>query len=220
MSKGLWYLLIQIFGQFILSKCTSGNTATSVSCETTKIARCLVIYWRNTFVSASSWDASKWLVSVSGLADSIWVASLKPSPAKIVLSTSICSIVARTTSVLFISGWDQVSHLAGRRMTWHLIILLTDCEPLFVSSCSTFDRGFVIPVSVDAIESTSDLQERPAKTISQISKHCCMLNLGIPMVKQTIPPSFFPVPLSNFWLWSGSLQLNFFFTHFTTEFPF
>ena len=34
---GICYLLIQSFGHFILSKCTSSNTATSVSCETTKL---------------------------------------------------------------------------------------------------------------------------------------------------------------------------------------
>ena len=33
---GTCYLLIQIFGHFILSKCTSSNTAPSVSCETKK----------------------------------------------------------------------------------------------------------------------------------------------------------------------------------------
>ena len=70
-----------------------------------------------------------------------------------------------------------------------------------------FDRGF-ISVSVDALESKSSLQERPDKTIGQVSKHCCMLSLGIPMVKQTIPPSFFPAARSNFWLWSGSTQLT------------
>ena len=34
---GTYYLLIQIFGHFILSKCTSSNAATSVLCETTKL---------------------------------------------------------------------------------------------------------------------------------------------------------------------------------------
>ena len=34
---GKCYLLIQIFGHFILSKCTCSNTATSVSCETIKL---------------------------------------------------------------------------------------------------------------------------------------------------------------------------------------
>ena len=34
---GTCHLLIHIFGCFILSKCTSSNTATSVSCETTKL---------------------------------------------------------------------------------------------------------------------------------------------------------------------------------------
>ena len=93
-----------------------------------------------------------------------------------------------TTSALFILGWDKVSHLAGREMTRLSIIL---------HSGSMFDRGFKISVNIDAFESTSGLQERPDKTISQISKHCCMLSLGTPVVKQTIPPSFSPVPLSN-----------------------
>ena len=34
---GICYLLIQSFGHFILSKCTSSNTAPSVSCETIKL---------------------------------------------------------------------------------------------------------------------------------------------------------------------------------------
>ena len=92
---GTCYLLIQIFGHFLLSEGTSSNT-TSVSCRTTKFAGCMVIYWRNTFVSASSWEASKWLKSVSGLGDSVWMA---PPPAKIVFSTGICCM----------SGKDDVS---------------------------------------------------------------------------------------------------------------
>ena len=54
--------------------------------------------------------------------------------------------------------------------------------------------------------STSGLQERSGKTIREISKHCCRLSLGFRVVKQTIPPSFFPVPLSNFWLWVYSVE--------------
>ena len=139
---GTYYLLIQIFRHFISSECTSSNTATTVSCETTKLLdQCLVTYWRNTFVSASSWDVSKWLVSVSGLADSIewhhWNHHQQ-----------LVSVVwvAKTTSALFILGWDQVSHLAGRGMTRLSVILLTGWELLFISS------WFIISVNVDALE--------------------------------------------------------------------
>ena len=68
------YLLIQIFRHFILSKCTNSNIWVLWK---NKIAGCLVLYWRNTFISAFSWETSEWLVSVSGMGDSIWVASLK-----------------------------------------------------------------------------------------------------------------------------------------------
>jgi len=54
--------------------------------------------------------------------------------------------VAKTTSALFILGWDQVSHLAGRGMTRLSVILLTGWELLFISS------WFIISVNVDALE--------------------------------------------------------------------
>ena len=109
------YLLIQIFWPFFWSECTSSNTATSVSCETTK----LLDAWLFTggIVSASSGEASKWHVSVSGLGDPIWVALLKPPPAKIVLSIGVCSM----------SGKDDTSFIYFR-------ILLTGWEPLFIFS--------------------------------------------------------------------------------------
>ena len=88
---GICYLLIQIFGHFILSKMYQQYHSTICVLWNNKIAGCLVIYWRNT-VSAFSWEASKWLVSLSGLEDSVWVASLKLQPAKIVLSTGVCSM--------------------------------------------------------------------------------------------------------------------------------
>ena len=45
----------------------------------------------------------------------------------------VCSVSGKD-SALFISGWDQVSHLAGRGMARLSIILLTGWEPLFISS--------------------------------------------------------------------------------------
>ena len=40
---GTCYLFIQIFGHFILSKCTSSNTAASVSCETKQNKNCWML---------------------------------------------------------------------------------------------------------------------------------------------------------------------------------
>ena len=80
---------------------------------------------------------------------------------------------------------------------------------------SMFDRGFVISFNVDALVSTSGLQERPAKIISQISKHCSMLNLGIRMVKQAIYTTIFLSCAIEQFL-TLSTQLNF-FAHFTTN---
>ena len=102
---GICYLLIQIFGHFILSKMYQQYHSTICVLWNNKIAGCLVIYWRNT-VSAFSWEASKWLVSLSGLGDSIWVASLKPPPAKIVLSSGVCSM----------SGKDDVLRSSTERL--------------------------------------------------------------------------------------------------------
>ena len=139
----------------------------------------------------------------------------KPPPAKIVLSTCICHMSGKD-DVSFVYFRMGYSFPVGRLGEW------PDFQSFFwlagnVCSCfpgSMLDQGFI---SVN-VSSTPSLQERPDKTVSQISKHCCMLSLGIPMVKQTILPFFFPVPLSSFWLWSGSTQLNFFFAHFTTKF--
>ena len=131
---GTCYPLIQIFGHFILSECTSSNTATSVSCETTKLLDAwlftggtpsylppherppdglsLYLGW------ATQFEWHRWnrhhLKSSCQLVSVVWV--------------------ARTTSALFILGWDQVSHLAGMGMTWLSIILLNGWEPLFISS--------------------------------------------------------------------------------------
>ena len=88
---GICYLLIQSFGHFILSKCTSSNTAPSVSCETIKLLDAWLFTGETPYLP-DTWEASKWLVSLSGLEDSIWVASLKLQPAKIVLSTGVCSM--------------------------------------------------------------------------------------------------------------------------------
>ena len=48
-------------------------------------------------------------MSVSGSGDSVWVALLKPLPAKIVLSTGVYSMSGKD-SALFILGGDKVSH--------------------------------------------------------------------------------------------------------------
>ena len=114
---GTCYPLIQIFGHFILSECTSSNTATSVSCETTKLLDAwlftggtpsylppherppdglsLYLGW------ATQFEWHRWnrhhLKSSCQLVSVVWV--------------------ARTTSALFILGWVIVSHLAGRGMT-------------------------------------------------------------------------------------------------------
>ena len=131
---GTCCLLIQIFEHFVLSKCSSSNTATSVSCETTKLldvwlftggtpshlppherppnGLCLYLGWETQF-KWHRWNhyqlkSSRQLVSVA------WV--------------------ARTMSALFISGWDQVSHLAGRGMTRLSIVFLAGWELLFIFS--------------------------------------------------------------------------------------
>ena len=117
---GTCYLLflIQIFGHFILSKCTCSNTATSVSCETTKLldawlftggtpsylppherppnGLCLYLGWETQF-EWHHWNHHQ-LKSSCQLVSVVWV--------------------ARMMSALFILGWDQVSHLAGRGMTF------------------------------------------------------------------------------------------------------
>ena len=66
-----------------------------------------------------------------------------------------------------------------------LLIILIDWEPFFISSWFHFWSRFHCVCRCRC----ACLQERPDKTFIQISKHCCMLSLGIRMAKQTIPPS-------------------------------
>ena len=110
MSDSQWcelgHVLIQIFGHSILSKCTSSNTATPVSCETKKILDAwLFTGGTPSYLPRSSWEASRWLVSVFGLRDSVWVASLKPPPAKIALSTGICNMSGKDVSFVYFRIW-------------------------------------------------------------------------------------------------------------------
>ena len=134
---GICYLLIQSFGNFILSKCTS----TICVLWNNKIAGCLVIYCRNT-VSASSWEASKWLVSLSGLEDSIWVASLKLQPAKIVLSTGVCSM----------SGKGDVLRSSTERL-----LKIPKTNPKTLGECSF---GYIAPTVRNSLP--ADLRASPS----------------------------------------------------------
>ena len=100
---GTYYLLIQIFGHFILSKCTSSNTSTSVSCETTK----LLDAWL--FAGGTPLYLPPHEMPLNGLClvwvgRLNWVASLKPPPAKIVPSTGAWTM----------SGKDDVSFVYFR----------------------------------------------------------------------------------------------------------
>ena len=139
---GTCHHFIQMFGHFILSKYTLAVTQQHVSCETTNNAGCLAVWIISE--SAFSWEASKQLVSVSGLGDPIWVASLKPPAATTVLLTSACSVSFRDQSAL-LSGWDKNdSHLAGREMCRLSIALLNliGWESLFLSSWFHFWSRF------------------------------------------------------------------------------
>ena len=120
-----------------------------------KIAGCLVIYWRNT-VSASSWEASKWLVSVSGLGDSIWVASLKPPPAKIVRSVDVCRM----------SGKDDVS-VVYFRMGYGFLFGRQGDDPTFNHSpdwLETLVHLFLVPclIEVSYLSVSMRLKASPA----------------------------------------------------------
>ena len=121
---GICYLLIQIFRHFILSE-TNSNTATSVSCKTTKLldaqlftggtpsylppherppdGLCLYLGCETQF-EWHRWNHHQ-LKSSCQLVFVVWVA--RPMPA------------------LFILEWDMVSRLAGIGMTRFSIILLT-----------------------------------------------------------------------------------------------
>ena len=102
----------QIFGHFVLSKCTSSNTAPSVSCETTILLDawlftggtpylpprerppndvCLYLGWETQF-EWHRWNHHQ-LKSSCQLWSGVWV--------------------ARMMSVLFILGWDMVSDWLG-----------------------------------------------------------------------------------------------------------
>ena len=127
---GTCYLLTQIFGHFLLSERTSSNTSSLVEQPNLLDAwlftggtpsylpphkrppngLCLYLGWETQF----EWHHHQ-LKSSFQLVFVVWV--------------------ARTTSALFILGWDKkVSYLAGREMTRLSIILLTGWEPLFISS--------------------------------------------------------------------------------------
>ena len=244
-----------------------------------KNVRCLLVHWRNTCVSAASWEVPKWLLSVFGLhrwnhhhlksfcqlVAVVWATRMTSAFLVIFsmgpegfpfdrrggggggsldfhsffwLAGNLCSYLPGSTfdrglslcSSLPSSTFDRGLSLCSSLPSSTFDRGLNRCSSLPSSTfdrglnrCSslpgsTFDRGF-ISVPVDVLESTSSLKKRPNKTVSQISKHCCILSLCIPVAKQTISPSFFPVPLSSFWLWPRSTQLNFVFAHSTTKFP-
>ena len=124
-----------------------------------------------------------------------WVTSLKPPPA-----TGICSM----------SGKDDVSFVYFRMGSGFPFGRQGD-DPTFSHSSDRLGTSVHLFLVHNICQcrctwSTSGLQERWGKTIREISKHCCRLSLGFPVVKQTIPPSFFPVPLSSFWLWVYSVE--------------
>lgn len=149
-------VFIQILFTFFLSKCSRSNTATSVSCEATTMLNVSVLtQWKIIIVYASSCEASKWLVSLSGFEDSMWVTSLKPPATTIVLSTGACSIncwnkyIARSA---FLSGWDKkFYHLVGKGMSWLSVTLLSGWERTVNSSLSDLilNGGVILYVKHD-----------------------------------------------------------------------
>ena len=127
------------FRNSILPKCTSSNTAASVSC---KRATMLAVWL---FTGGTSYlppmRGHKWRVSLSGLGDPIWVTSLKPPPATIVLSTGVCSMSGKDKNLL--SGRDKrVSYLAGMGM--HVPTFTHSFEWL-----GTFAPLFLVPLLIE-----------------------------------------------------------------------
>ena len=150
---GTCYLLIQIFGHFILSKCTSSTTAPSVSCETTKLLDAWLFTGGTLYLPPRERPPND-LCLVLG--DSIWVASLKPPPAKIVRSVDVCRL----------SGKDDVS-VVYFRMGYGFLFGRQGDDPTFNHSpdwLETLVHLFLVPclIEVSYLSVSMRLKASPA----------------------------------------------------------